>query len=56
MAYHNPHHTVSIEHLYHYRCHECSQWFTIGDVYVEYVICPTCGTRGYAAVLDDENA
>jgi acetone carboxylase gamma subunit len=38
--------TVSVEFLYHFRCHECDRWWSVGDyawVDKANVICPHCG-------------
>lgn len=36
----------SIEKLYHFRCKECSKWWTIADYdgsYLDPINCPRCG-------------
>jgi len=41
-----PLHDMSIERLYHFRCHHCQGWWTIADWQpVESVYCPHCGTN-----------
>lgn len=42
-------HMYSIEHLYHFKCAECSKWWTIGDFHTidsddDRIFCPHCGT------------
>lgn len=48
-------HQVSVEKLFHYRCHRCAQWWTIADRFIEIVACPSCGTKSPAlkAQADD---
>lgn len=41
-------HQVSIEHLFHYRCGACDQWWTVADKFVEVATCPSCGKRAAA--------
>ena len=41
-------HRVSVEKLFHYRCHRCDQWWTLADRFIEIVACPSCGTKAPA--------
>ncbi len=44
-------HKVSKEILYHFKCGECSKWWTIGDHHFSldntenWISCPHCGQR-----------
>ena len=38
--------TYTVEKLYHFRCKECTKWWTIADYdgsYLEPINCPRCG-------------
>lgn len=38
--------TYSIETLYHFECHACDKWWSIGDypmIEIDQIICPHCG-------------
>jgi hypothetical protein len=41
-----PAHEVSIEQLYHFKCHVCQNWWSIGDWQpVPHLYCPHCGIK-----------
>lgn len=44
----NPLKTASVEHLHHFSCFECEQWWSIADFKwneYDYLFCPKCGTK-----------
>lgn len=45
----------SVEHLYHFLCHYCNKWFSIGDwAKVPELTCPLCGVKSSVEVRNHE--
>jgi len=49
-----PKHYYSVEHLYHFTCCECKQWWSIGDYSPKkdkVLTCPACGFKSEVDVI-----
>jgi rRNA maturation endonuclease Nob1 len=46
-------HQVSQETIYHFSCHNCNKWWSIGDWdKTDKIICPHCGDLGIVEMVE----